>query len=119
MTPLRFTPFARQAVSNHRFQRPGSSEPISSFGFNQRQGEESAASSRGFTYRLNLSETIRSNSNRGVGGIFQSLGLKQSLYEKPYDNFKRFSEMYQWLKESINECSFKQIQVGWELNPES
>lgn len=106
LTPLKFTPFTNQAIANHRCRgmtNTGYSEMLSLNNRKNSQGEQV----RTITIKSRLSDTIRFQSLNGVHSIFENNPKK----EKVEDSFDRFSEMYQWLKECINELTISEVNV--------
>ena len=57
-----------------------------------------------------LAETIRFPNTSGMNAELSS--IEHSLMrDKPVDSIRRFSEMYQWLKEHLQESSFEEQEV--------
>jgi hypothetical protein len=89
----------------------GYSEMLSLNNRKNSQGEQV----RTITIKSRLSDTIRFQSLGGVHSIFDNNPKK----EKVEDSFDRFSEMYQWLKECINELTISEVNVRRGTDKES
>lgn len=62
------------------------------------------------TIKSRLAETIRFPNTSGMNAELSS--IEHSLMrDKPVDSIRRFSEMYQWLKEHLQESSFVEQEV--------
>lgn len=57
------------------------------------------------TIKSRLAETIRFPSY-GSTSILMHEAEQSSLKQRPSDNIRRFSEMYQWLKEHLNDSTY-------------
>ena len=98
----------KQAIANFRVRGDaGGAQSTSRLG-----GFEHNEPTKHITIKSRLSETIRFPSTTGIGGS-QFGGTKSR--DKYTDSFSRFSEMYQWMKERITECTY----VDYQATPDS
>lgn len=62
------------------------------------------------TIKSRLAETIRFPSYGSTSILLQD-AEQSALKHRPSDSIRRFSEMYQWLKEHLNDSTYTEIKV--------
>jgi hypothetical protein len=106
LTPVKFTPFAKQAMAGHRFRKMSQNDgPIA-----ERLGIGDQAPGP-ITIKSRLSDTVRFSNLNGVYTALPNSIARQSK-DRP-STFSKISEMYQWLKERINEHTYVEQNVAF------
>lgn len=99
---MKFTPLSKHAVANHRLRKSSNTDASMQGKMSVEHGVEPP---KVLTIKSRLAETIRFPNTSAMATELGSMDFSM-VREKPVDSIRRFSEMYQWLKERLQESSF-------------
>lgn len=99
---MKFTPLSKHAIANHRLRKSSITDASLQGKASVEHGTEAP---KILTIKSRLAETIRFPNTSSLGTELPALEFSL-LRDKPVDSIRRFSEMYQWLKERLQESSF-------------
>jgi hypothetical protein len=110
-TPLRFTPFGNQANANHRYRN---FSPVVDMGYNTQNILNIDGTLNSITIKSRLCDAVEFP-KIAKNNVHAKQGESP---KKNIDSFLEFSEMYQWLKEIVNDINlleFNNIMVTEKL----